>query len=132
MHSAVLYIKDQKELELSKIRLFDKPLINYTVDTIKKLNVDDIYLVGDINIDGLLKRNHLEEVFGELKYSEGKCLLLIPFYPLLEKEDYERLLNFDKKPPVHADTINQHCCSKLHHLFFPKHLLHHSEHATLQ
>lgn len=95
MHSAVLYIKDQKELELSKIRLFDKPLINYTVDTIKKLNVDDIYLVGDINIDGLLKRNNLEEVFGELKYSEGKCLLLSPFYPLLEKEDYERLLNVD-------------------------------------
>ena len=48
-------------------------------------------------------------------------------------EIYEvELLNFDKKPPVHADTINQHCCSKLHHLFFPRHLLHYSEHATLQ
>lgn len=106
MHSAILYIKDQKETELLRIKIFDKCLISYTISELKRLDIENIYLVGDKNIDGLIQRDSLEDVFEELKNTEGKCLLLSPFYPLLEKEDYERLLIDDDNNTVYIDNEN--------------------------
>lgn len=95
MHSAILYIKGNKEAELSKVKIFDKFLIEYTISELKRLDVDEIYLVGDINVDGVIKRDNLLETFRELRNSPGKCLLISPFYPLVDKEDYKRLLDVD-------------------------------------
>lgn len=91
MYSAILYLKNGEE-ELSKIKIFDKSLIEYTINELRRLAIDDIYVVGNINIDGLIKRDELKDIFNELKYIEGKTLLLSPFYPLIEKDDYEELL----------------------------------------
>ena len=92
MNSAILYLKNDYEAELAGTRVFDKFLIDYTVNEIRRLDIDTIYLVGNLDIDNVIRRNSLEEVFNELKGTEGKCILLSPFYPLIEKEDYERLL----------------------------------------
>ena len=92
MHSAILYINGNKEIELSKVKIFDKFLIEYTISELKRLDIDNIYLVGDVDVDGVIKRDDLFETFRELRNEAGKCLLISPFYPLVGKEDYEKLL----------------------------------------
>ena len=92
MNSAILFITGEYENELAKTELFDKSLVDYCVSELKRLDIETIYLVGDIEADNVIKREELKEVFDELRDTDGKCLLLSPFYPLIEKEDYERLL----------------------------------------
>lgn len=92
MNSAILFITGEYENELAKTELFDKSLVDYCVSELKRLDIETIYLVGDIEADNVIKREGLKEVFDELRDTDGKCLLLSPFYPLIEKEDYERLL----------------------------------------
>ena len=93
MNSALLYLRNDYEAELAKTRIFDKFLIDYTVSEIKRLDIDSIYLVGKLDIDNVIRRDSLEEVFEELRSTPGKCILLSPFYPLIGKEDYECLLS---------------------------------------
>ena len=94
MNSAVLFLKNQKEQDLARISLFDKHLIDYTIIELKRLDVDTIYLVGDndFSYENVIKRDSIDEVINELKNINGKCLLLSPFYPLVDKSEYERLL----------------------------------------
>ena len=95
MHSAILYINGNRETELSKVKIFDKFLIEYTINELKRLDIDNIYLVGDVDVEGVIKRDNLEETFKELHNEAGKCLLISPFYPLVDKEDYEKLLDIN-------------------------------------
>ena len=92
MNSALLYLRNDHEAELAKTRIFDKFLIDYTVNEIRRLDIDTIYLVGNLDIDNVIRRDSINEVFEELRSTRGKCILLSPFYPLIEKEDYQRLL----------------------------------------
>lgn len=95
MNSAIVFIKNQKELELAKTRIFDKYLVDYSVNELSRLDLDRIYLVGagSVEVKGATSRTTINEVMEELENEEGKCLLLSPFYPLIKKEDYMNLLN---------------------------------------
>lgn len=97
MNNAIIFIKNDKELELAKANLSGKALINYAVNEIKRLDVDNIYLVGgkDLIVDGTIKRDDVNEIIEDLSNKEGKCLLTSPFYPLALKEDYAKVLSSD-------------------------------------
>ncbi|MBR3227008.1 MAG: hypothetical protein IKF68_00520 [Erysipelotrichaceae bacterium] len=92
MKSAIIYLTDLNEAELSKTMIFDRYLIDYSIAELKRLDIDTIYAIGDIDTDVTVRRESLNEVFEELKGTKGKTILLSPFYPLISKEDYERLL----------------------------------------
>ncbi len=94
MNCAILFIANQREHDLAKSRINDKLLIEYTVNEIRRLDVDCIYLLGgkDIEIDGLIKRDNINEVLEEIGNKDGNCLLLSCLYPLIEKNTYEKLL----------------------------------------
>ena len=95
MNSAIIFIKNDKELELAKAKLLGKSLIYYTIDEIKKLDIDNIYVIGakDYIVEGVIKRDDVKEIIEDLSSKEGKCLLTSPFYPLALKEDYAKVLN---------------------------------------
>ena len=111
MNSAVLFLNDQKEYELASLKLNDKMLIEYTIKQLNRLDVDSIFLVGpySFEIDGLITRNNINEVIDELKDRDGKCLLLSPFYPLIKKKDYLKLLNSDNGVFYNEDIIPAFC-----------------------
>lgn len=98
MNSAIIFVKNQKEADLASNCLFDKYLIDYTVSEIKRLDVDAIYLAGnlDFEVENVVKRDNIEEIIDELKETEGKCLLVSPFYPLIDKEEYQKLLSYSE------------------------------------
>ena len=97
MNCAILFIANQKEYEFAKSRINDKLLIEYTINEIRRLDVDCIYFLGgrDIEIDGLIKRDNIDEVLEEIGDKDGNCLLLSCLYPLIEKYNYEKLLADD-------------------------------------
>lgn len=106
MNSAIIIIKDEKELELAKAILLGKKVIEYTVKELKKLDLDNIYLVGgdDIKIDGVINRDNINEVINDLSNKKGKTLLLSPLYPLATKNDYLKILqNTDEDGAVMID-----------------------------
>lgn len=111
MNSAVLFLSDQKEYDLASLRLNDKMLIEYTIKQLNRLDVDSIFLVGPYNLEvsGVIKRNNIAEVIEELKDREGKCLLLSPFYPLIKKRDYLRLLDSENGVFYDEDIIPCFC-----------------------
>ncbi|MDO4499985.1 MAG: hypothetical protein Q4B60_01795 [Erysipelotrichaceae bacterium] len=93
MNCAIVFIKNQKELDLAKSRIFDKHLIDYSIKEISHLDLDKIYLVGsDFEVKGTISRDSINEVIEEVENIEGKCLLMSPFYPLIDKKDYKELL----------------------------------------
>ena len=85
MNSAVLFLDGQKELELATLMVNDKMLIDYTIDVLRRLDLDSILLIGgeNVHIDGVVNRSSIEEIVGDLSDKDGKCLLLSPFYPLV-------------------------------------------------
>lgn len=97
MNSAILFINNQKEKELARVNLLGKKLVDYAVAQIKKVDVDSVYVVGDIDyqIDGVIKRDSIKEVLKELDGEEGSCLLASPFYPLIDKEELLKLYNLE-------------------------------------
>ena len=94
MNCAILFIANQKEYEFANERIGDKLLVEYTINEIRRLDVDCLYLLGgkDIEIDGVIKRDNIKEVLEEIGDKEGRCLLLSCLYPLIEKNNYEKLL----------------------------------------
>ena len=46
MNSAVLFLDGQKELELATLMVNDKMLIDYTIDVLRRLDLDSIFLIG--------------------------------------------------------------------------------------
>lgn len=106
MYSAILFIKDDKELELSKVKLLGKSLIEYTLYELNKLDLDNIFLIGggDLVLEGITKRDDIYEVVEDLSNTEGKTLLLSPLYPLAKKKDYLSILeNADEDGAVMLD-----------------------------
>lgn len=97
MYSAVIIIKNQKELELAKAKLLGKSVIEYTLSELRRIDLDDIYLVGgkDLLLEGVIKRDNINEVVEDLSRKEGKTLLLSPLYPLATKNDYMKMLEND-------------------------------------
>ena len=95
MNSAIIFIKNDKEFELAKAKLLGKSLIEYTLFELKKLDLDNVFLIGgkDLILDGVKKREDANEVVEDLSKYEGKTLLLSPFYPLATKSDYLKMLD---------------------------------------
>ena len=95
MNNAIIFIKNDKELELAKAKLLGKQLIEYTLNEIKKIDLDSIYLVGgqDLVFEGVIKRDDIHEIVEDIAKNEGKTLLLSPLYPLVTKKDYLKILN---------------------------------------
>ena len=104
MNTAIIFIKNDKELELASAKILGKNLIDYTVRTLKKLDLDNIYLVGagEADFADVIKRDDVKEIIDDLKICGGKSLLLSPFYPLLGKNDYMNLLDIDDEDGVVA------------------------------
>lgn len=106
MYSAIIVIKDQKELELAKAKLLGKSVIEYTISELHRIDLDDIYLVGgqDLLLEGVIKRDNINEIVEDLSKKEGKTLLLSPLYPLATKNDYLKMLeNEDEDGAVMVD-----------------------------
>lgn len=111
MNSAVIFVGNQKEYELASLMVNDKMLIGYCVKQLTRLDIDSIFLVGSYNFDinGIIKRNNINEVIEEIREREGKCLLLSPFYPLIKKKDYLRLLESENGVFFNEDIIPCFC-----------------------
>lgn len=106
MYNAIIFIKNDKEFELAKAKLLGKKVIEYTLFELKKIDLDNVFLIGgkDLILDGVKKRDSINEVVNDLSQSEGKTLLLSPFYPLATKQDYLRMLeNEDEDGAVMLD-----------------------------
>ena len=95
MNSAIIFIKNEYELNLAKSFILGKMLIEYTLRELNRLDLDKIYLCGafDESIRGVIKYESVRDAINDLKDNEGKCLLLSPFYPLVTKREYSNLLN---------------------------------------
>lgn len=104
MNTAIIFIKNDKELELANSKILGKKLIDYTIHTLAKLDLDNIYLVGgeDVEQEEIIKRDNVQEIIDDLKFTSGKCLLLSPFYPLVNKRDYQKVLNNNDEDGVVA------------------------------
>lgn len=102
MYSAIIFIKNDKEFELAKTTLLGKKLIEYTLFELKKLDLDNIFLIGgkDLILDGIKKRDNIEEIVNDLSKVRGKTLLLSPLYPLTTKNDYLGMLNNENEDGV--------------------------------
>ena len=106
MYSAIIFIKNEKELELAKAKLLGKSVIEYTVNELRKIDLDSIYLIGgnDLILEGVMNRDNVEEIVYDLAKIEGKTLLLSPLYPLATKKDYLKMLqNTDDDGAVMLD-----------------------------
>ena len=111
MNSAVLFLDGQKELELATLMVNDKMLIDYTIDVLRRLDLDSIFLVGgsDVHIEGVVNRSSVEEIVSDLSGKGGKCLLLSPFYPLIEKEDFLGLMEQENSVFYNEELVPVFC-----------------------
>lgn len=111
MNSAVLFLDGKKELELATLMVNDKMLIDYTIDVLRRLDLDSIFLIGgeNVHIDGVVNRSSIEEIVGDLSSKDGKCLLLSPFYPLIEKEDFLSLIKQENSVFYNEELVPVFC-----------------------
>lgn len=93
MNSAIVIIKSDNELQLAKAKILGKTLIEYTLFVLKKLDLDNLYIVGgDFSFEGVINRRDVNGIVKDLSGKDGKCLFVSPFYPLIAKKDYTKLL----------------------------------------
>ena len=107
MNSAIIFIKNEYELNLAKSLVLGKMLIDYTLRELNRLELDKIFLCGtfDFEIKGVSSYANIKEIINDLKDREGKCLLLTPFYPLCTKREYLDLLqSIDTDGAVSVDN----------------------------
>lgn len=93
MNSAIIFVKSPRESELAEAMIFDKHLIDYTVRELKRIDIESIYLIGDLDVENVVRRNNIKEIIDELKGEKGKCIVTSPFYPLIRKNDYASLMD---------------------------------------
>ena len=90
MNSGIIFVK-KDEADLACGELLGKTLLERPIDELKKAGIEEICLVGDsdLEVEGVRKASSVEAI-GDLP--EGKVLLTTPFYPLINKDDYEKVL----------------------------------------
>ena len=106
MNNAIIFIRSKEEAELACGELLGKTLLERTVDEIRKTGIEKIWLVGgeDIEIGDVTKVSDVREIVG--LDQDGKCLLTTPFYPLINKDDYEKVLAVEEGGAVVSDGEN--------------------------
>ena len=106
MNSAIVFIKNDKELQLAKAKILGKTLVEYTLFELKRLDLDNLYIVGgsEFSFEGVVNRRDVNDIVKDLNERDGKCLFVSPFYPLISKKDYAKLIsNKDKDGAVLLD-----------------------------
>ena len=95
MNNAIIFIKNEEEKQLTKAPYLGGNLLLHQINQLKKVDVDKIYVVGgDTEIPGAVRRDSIDAVVEELPRT-GKCLLVSPLYPSLDRNDYTKLLQQD-------------------------------------
>lgn len=96
MNSAIIFIKDEEEKQLSKAPYLGGNLLLHAINELRKTEgISDIYVVGaDQRYPGTLSRDYVNDVLNELDKT-GKTLMISPLYPDMAAEDYARLLKRD-------------------------------------
>ena len=99
MNSAIVFIKNDKELQLAGAKILGKTLVEYTLFELKRLDLDNLYIVGgeDFDFENVTNRKDVNDVVKDVAKKEGKCLFVSPFYPLISKKDYAKLLSSKDK-----------------------------------
>ena len=99
MNSAIIFIKNDKELQLTKAKILGETIVEYVIHELKRLDLDNLYLVGgkELNFEDVINRRDINDIIKDLSDKEGKCLFVSPFYPLLPKKDYLKLINSEDK-----------------------------------
>ena len=93
MNNAIIFIKNEEEKQLTKAPYLGGNLLLHQINQLKKVDVDKIYVVGgDTEIPGAIRRDSIDVIVDELP-RQGKCLLVSPLYPSLDKNDYTKLLS---------------------------------------
>ena len=96
MNNAVIFIKNEEEKQLTKAPYYGGNILLHSINELKKLHFDKIYVVGsDTEIPGAIRRENIRLVQSEIK-KPGKCLLVSPLYPSLDSNDFRKLLNSDR------------------------------------
>ena len=107
MNSAIIFIKNEEEKQLTKAPYLGGNLLLHQINELKKLNLDRIYVVGaDTEIPGAIRRDDVIAIEDELD-ENGKCLLVSPLYPAISSEDYLKLLENDE--PCMLTQHNEIC-----------------------
>lgn len=98
MNNAVIFIKNKEEKQLAKAPYLGGNLLLHTINELRKVNsIKRIYLVGIKSaIPGCELVDSIEEAIVEIEKEEGNTLLVSPFYPEVNDEDYRRLIKKDE------------------------------------
>ena len=95
MNNAIIFIKNEEEKQLAKAPYLGGNLLLHQINQLKKVDVEKIYVVGgDTEIPGAIRRESIISIQEELG-KQGKCLLVSPLFPQLDRNDYARLLQED-------------------------------------
>ena len=106
MNNAIIFIRSREDAELAEAELLGKTLLQRTVDEIRKTGIETIYLVTgeEVGAEGVVKVKDVHEIEG--LDEEGKCLLTTPFYPLINKDDYLKVLAVEEGGAAVSDGEN--------------------------
>jgi len=96
MNYAIIFIKSDEEKQLIKTPYRGSNVLLHQINQLKKANVSKVYVAGIYSeIPGAITRDSIKSIVKELP-TDGKCLLVSPLYPALDKNDYLRLLECEK------------------------------------
>jgi len=95
MNYAIIFIKTDEEKQLVKTPYRGSNVLLHQINELKKANISKVYVAGIYSeIPGAITRDSIKTIVEELP-QDGKCLLVSPLYPTLDKNDYLRLLESD-------------------------------------
>lgn len=105
MNLAIIFISNEEQKLLAKAPYRGSNLLLYQINQLKKVDVAKIYVVGnDAEVPGAIKRNSVDEIIYEVTDCD-KCILASPFYPAINHDDYNRLLQKDVAVLTYKDTV---------------------------
>ncbi len=103
MNSGIIFVRSAADAELAYGELLGKTLVQRTVDEMKKAGLEKVYIVTKetVEADDAVTVKTVDDIT-DLDET-GKCILTSPFYPLVNKDDYEKILEVDEGGAVAAN-----------------------------